>query len=452
MNLRSFFGSMTAKIFIILVGGTLITGGLITALASYEREDLQEHIRMRHMAERVEQIISILEALPAPSRQAMANVAEKYGIKIDMSNSVGLIGKFPDTEFSTLLKQTLNPHREFTVFEGKNEECPARKKEAQASSSSARHCQIVFTHLQDGTPLKLDITYRDRPPLPFPGKFIRDVALFLTALVLIALFVAHMATKPLRRLAQAAHDLGRNIEHQPLAEDKGSTEVKEASAAFNAMQASIRNHIQARTYMLAAIAHDLQTPLTRLRLRLEKVEDANLREQLVADLTATQAMVREGLEFARSINSEEPIELVDLDSLIEAICNDATDAGCEVVLSGTVGKPVLAFPNALRRCISNLLDNAIHYGKFAHIIVKREHAKAVISIVDGGPGIPEDELETVFQPFKRLENSRSRTSGGTGLGLTIARIIAEKHRGSIRLRNMDTMELGLVAILELPAP
>jgi len=286
--------------------------------------------------------------------------------------------------------------------------------------------------------------------MPFQGNFIRTLLLFLLAIVLISLLVAHMATKPLRRLAQAAHDLGRNIEHPPLPVNSGSTEVKQASIAFNSMQSNIRNHIQERTYMLAAIAHDLQTPLTRLRLRLEKVADEDLRARLVADLSATLDMVKEGLDFARSTNTEEPFELVDIDSLIEAICNDATDAGAEVTFSGKLGKPILACPHILRRCINNLLDNAIKYGGSAHVTLHQEGNKAIVTIVDGGPGIPEAQLEAVFQPFKRIEGSRSRNSGGTGLGLTIARIIAEKHHGSIKLSNMAMLELGLIAKLELP--
>jgi len=450
--IKSFIGSMTARVFLILVGGTIVSGALVIALAGHERSDLESHIRMRHMAERVEQIILMLDAVPAPSRGAIADVAEKYGIRVDLSKSTALIGKIPDTEFSAVLRQTLGENKSITVIDREDPDCPVRNTENEPTTNQLRQCQTIFTTLQDGTPLRLDVSHRDRPPLPFRGNFVRDLFLFLSGIILIALLIAHMATKPLRKLAQAAYDLGRNIEHPPLPESEGSTEVRKASIAFNSMQASIRNYIQERTYMLAAIAHDLQTPLTRLRLRLEKVADTDLRAQLVNDLSATQDMVREGLEFARSIDAAEPFELVDLDSLIEAICNDATDAGWQVSCSGQVGKPILASPHALRRCISNLLDNAIKYGKFAQFTVKREHAKAIISIRDGGPGLPDDQLEAVFQPFKRMDSSRSRNSGGTGLGLTIARIIAEKHRGSIKLDNMAAPTPGLVATLEIPAP
>ncbi len=295
------------------------------------------------------------------------------------------------------------------------------------------------------------MVHRNRPPPPFGGGFFKNLALFLSALTLLALVVAHMATKPLRKLAQAAHALSRNIDHPAIAVGEGSNEVREASAAFNSMQNSIRSYIEERTIMLAAIAHDLQTPLTRLRLRLEKVADEALRTKLVEDLTATQDLVKEGLEFARTMSADYPtFDLVDLDSLVETLCNDATDSGQEVTLSGKLGRPLRASPHALRRCIANLLDNAIKYGKFAHISVKQEHDKAIISIIDGGAGIPPDQIEAVFRPFNRLESSRSRNSGGTGLGLTIARIIAEKHHGSIKLKNMGSKDLGLLVTLELP--
>ena len=448
--IKSFIGSMTARIFIILALGTIVSATLVMAFASYERRDLESHMRLVHSADRIEQIILMLNAVPKASRTALTHVAEKNGIKIDLSNSTTLEGKFPDSEFSGVLRRTLGEDRPVTVIERSNQDCLPIKSELVQINPSSHHCQTIFTTLSDGSPLRLDIGHHNRNSMPFQGNFIRTLLLFLLAIVLISLLVAHMATKPLRRLAQAAHDLGRNIEHPPLPVNSGSTEVKQASIAFNRMQSNIRNHIQERTYMLAAIAHDLQTPLTRLRLRLEKVADEDLRARLVADLSATLDMVKEGLDFARSTNTEEPFELVDIDSLIEAICNDATDAGAEVTFSGKLGKPILACPHILRRCINNLLDNAIKYGGSAHVTVHQEGNKAIVTIVDGGPGIPEAQLEAVFQPFKRIEGSRSRNSGGTGLGLTIARIIAEKHHGSIKLSNMATLELGLIAKLELP--
>lgn len=448
--IKAFIGSMTARIFFILAAGTLISAALVVALAGYERNSFESRIRLVHTAERIEQIILMLEAAPQSSRPALAQVVEKYGIKIDLTGATTLIGEFPNTALSKELKRTLGTGKPLTIIEDAGNNCAVKRTAHGGLPNKPNRCLTIITSLSDGSPLRLDVARNQRAPLPFQGNFVRNLLLFLSGIVLIALFVAHMATKPLRKLAQAAHDLGQNIEHPALSENEGSTEVKEASIAFNSMQTSIRNHLQERTYMLAAIAHDLQTPLTRLRLRLENVSDETLRVKLIADMTATLAMVKEGLDFARSTNTEEPFERVDIDSLIEAICNDATDAGAEVTCSGKIGKPIYAYPHSLRRCITNLLDNAIKYGGSAQVTVNQENTKAVISIIDNGLGIPNKQLEVVFQPFKRIEDSRSRHSGGTGLGLTIARMIAEKHKGSIKLKNLAAPNHGLIATLILP--
>jgi signal transduction histidine kinase len=448
---KTFFNSMTGRIFLLLVGGTIISGALVMALADYERKDLAMQLRAHHAAERVGQIILTLDATPPALRQDIVSIAEKYGVRLDLSHSTALIGEAPDTGFAELLRRELGESRVITAFQRQDLECPVKLDGQETVSPGPHHCETVFVTLKDGTPIQLDVAHHDRPP-PFQNQFLLDLFLFLAGISVLALIVSHMASKPLRKLAQAARDFGSNIDHPSLPENEGPNEVREASSAFNGMQVSIRHYVQERAYMLAAIAHDLQTPLTRLRLRLEKVTDEELRNKLLADLSATQEMVKEGLEFVRSANNEEPMQQIDLDSMIEAICDDATDAGLEVSLSGKIGVPIMAHPSSLRRCISNLVDNAVKYGNFAHITIKREGAKVVISIIDGGSGIPKDQLEKVFQPFNRLENSRSRDSGGTGLGLTIARNIAEKHRGTIKLRNVGAADLGLEATLEFVIP
>jgi signal transduction histidine kinase len=440
---------MTSRIFLILVGGTVISGALVIMLAQHERNALTNQIRARHAAERVQQVILTLEAIPATSRQALAAITEKSGIRIDFSNDSTSIGQDKPTEFSDALAHIYGSDKTMVNYERWDADCPVRHSD-RVPANEIKHCQTVLTTLKDGTPIRVDIGMRDNVMPLLSGYFLLNIFIFLMVIFLLSFIVAHIVTKHLRMLAHAAQSFGNNIEHPPLSVKNGTKEVREAAVAFNTMQTSIRNHIQERTYMLAAIAHDLQTPLTRLRLRLEKVADTDLRKSLVGDLTTTQDMIREGLEYAQLMNAEDPVELVDIDSLIAAICNDAIDTGSEVSFEGKIGKPILASSNALRRCISNLLDNAIKYGGFAHVRIKREDDKAVITILDAGPGIPDDQLETVFQPFKRLEDSRSRSSGGTGLGLTIARIIAGRHRGSIKLSNIGKEDSGLMATLELP--
>jgi signal transduction histidine kinase len=262
-----------------------------------------------------------------------------------------------------------------------------------------------------------------------------------------------MTVRPLKQLARAAEDLGGNIDHPPLPQ-RGASEIRQASAAFNAMQARIREHVRERTDMLAAITHDLQTPLTRLRLRLEKVDDHALRDKLIHDLSHTQTIVREGLELARSMDVTELLQPLDLDSLLDSVCADAADAGQNVTLTRKPGLTIMARPTALRRCLTNLIDNAVKYGRFAEVsalegLDAQERQTAVISVRDGGPGIAPDQLQKVFEPFFRSEPSRSRETGGTGLGLTIARNIARQHGGGIELVNLA--EGGFEARLILPA-
>jgi signal transduction histidine kinase len=308
-------------------------------------------------------------------------------------------------------------------------------------------CESIMVGLRDGTPLILSVLPPRSATSPERTDYRGTISLFLVSIGFLAYLVARMTTRPLKQLAQAAKDLGNDINHPPL-DLTGADEIRQASAAFNAMQARIRQYIFQRTQMLAAITHDLQTPLTRMRLRLEKVSEAELQQRLIGDLSAMQAMVREGLDLARSMDTTETMQMLDLDSLLDSVCADAADASQRVTLSGSVNLALLGRPMDLRRCLVNLIDNAVKYGHSAKVTVDRINGAARIRIRDAGPGIPKAELARVFDPFYRVESSRSRESGGTGLGLTIARNIAEQHGGSIALANHP--EGGLEVTLMLP--
>jgi signal transduction histidine kinase len=345
------------------------------------------------------------------------------------------------TRFSSALSERLGPDYPLVALPSAASDCPLpRGRPRDPGVSPSRPCEVVAVTLRDQTRLRMTVLSARTPAPPPRFDFIGNLALFLVCIGILAYAVARMTMQPLKQLAQAARDLGDDLDHPPLA-PRGASEIRQAAAAFNTMQARIRRHLQQRTQMLAAITHDLQTPLTRLRLRLEKVADPALRDKLVEDLSAMQDMVREGLELARSMDSAEPLQALDLDSLLDSVCGDAADAGHDVSLHGRAGMSVMARPIALRRCLVNLIDNAVKYGRFAHVSVRREPAHdgaggaIAIRIRDGGAGIAPDQLQKVFEPFYRIETSRSRTTGGTGLGLTIARNIAEQHGGSVTLAN-----------------
>jgi signal transduction histidine kinase len=254
-------------------------------------------------------------------------------------------------------------------------------------------------------------------------------------------------TRPLSTLAVAAEKLGEDINRPPLPAG-GPTEVRRAARAFNTMQERLSRFISDRTRMLAAMSHDLKTPLTRLRLRSEMLDDAELRAKFAKDVEEMESMVAQTLDFMRDATASEPAQPVDVMALLESLQADYHDAGHDFPIRGAASRPVSGRPQALRRCLTNLLDNAFRYGRGTSIEVEERPRELAIRVLDEGPGIPEAELARAFEPFVRGEASRSRETGGTGLGLGIARNIARAHGGDVTLSNRPGG--GLEATLTLP--
>ena len=280
-----------------------------------------------------------------------------------------------------------------------------------------------------------------------PTRLLLILAVLLVSVVLLSLFAVRWVVRPLRELRLAAEALGRDIHRPPLTE-KGPLEIEETARAFNTMQQRIKSFIDDRARILAAVSHDLKTPLTRLRLRTDLLDDAELRDKLQGDLDDMESMVGATLDFMRGTESREPTVKLDIMALLETIREDARDAGWAVVLTGQVTLPFHGRPTALKRCISNLVENAARYGGGAEILPEDDGRTLRITVRDDGPGIPPNLLEKVFDPFFRIESSRARHTGGTGLGLGIARNIARAHGGDLVLRNRA--EGGLSAELTLP--
>jgi signal transduction histidine kinase len=275
------------------------------------------------------------------------------------------------------------------------------------------------------------------------------VSLGITAVVLslIAMFVARRVARPMRRLAFAAEAFGRGEEIARLPEE-GPTDIRRTAEAFNRMQERLRRFVTDRTSMLAAIGHDLRTPITSLRLRAEFVTDEEMREKILATLDEMQAMTEATLAFAREEATGEPTRVIDLAALTESICNDLSDLGWNVTFAESGKVPYRCRSSAIRRAMRNLIENAVRYGGCARVGLALSDEWFEISVEDSGPGIPEDEFERVFTPFFRLEGSRSRTTGGVGLGLSIARTIVRGHGGDILLVNLRGG--GLRAMIRLP--
>ncbi|MFO1129726.1 MAG: ATP-binding protein [Rhodospirillales bacterium] len=273
-------------------------------------------------------------------------------------------------------------------------------------------------------------------------------AMALGILVLSILLVRSI-NAPLRDLARAADRIGRDITAEGAAAT-GPREIRQVAGAFNTMQARIGRLIADRTQMLAAVSHDLKTPITRLRLRAAFIGDAEARRMVEADLDEMEKMLEAALVFLRGEATQEESRTVDLVSILRTICDQAADAGHDVALSGAERAPLLCRPLALKRAFSNLVDNAIKYGTRARVSIADEPDEMIVTIDDDGPGIPEGEHETVFEPFYRREGSRNRETGGTGLGLTIARTAVRARGGDISLANRPGGGLRLVVLLPKP--
>ncbi len=274
------------------------------------------------------------------------------------------------------------------------------------------------------------------------------VGLISTLITLaVTVWAVRRAARPLTTLAAAADRLGLDMDAPPVAEG-GPREVAAASRAFNTMQARLQRFVRDRTLMLAAISHDLRTPITRLRLRAEFVEDEDQRARMLADLDDMEAMIAATLAFARDDPTREPPRPFDLAALLQAVCDDAADAGEDVSYSGPDRIAAQGRPAALKRAFINLVDNAVKYGDRARVAAALADETITVTVDDAGPGIAGEDLERVFDPFVRAEQSRSRDSGGVGLGLAVVRAAVRAHGGEVSLANRAAG--GLRATVSLP--
>lgn len=277
--------------------------------------------------------------------------------------------------------------------------------------------------------------------------FMRIYLLRIVVVVIIALLAVRLAIRPLIELTRAAEALGRDIQRPPLLLE-GPVEVRRAAQAFNSMQQRLIASIAERTRFLAAISHDLRSPITRMRLRTEMLDDEVMQGRLRKDLDDMEAMVSATLEFVSSGETREPRQHVEMNALLQALQSDLQDMGEEVPIHGRAHSPLPGYADSLKRCVQNLLENAIRYGCKAEIQVEDSQQLLRILVRDRGPGIAEDMLEQVIEPFYRLESSRNVATGGHGLGLSIAHTIAAAHNGTLKLRNRKGG--GLEVVLELP--
>ncbi len=462
---RSLFG----RLVLILLSG-LIVAQLATAYINLtERDQLLYQAGGMHLAQQISDIVKLLDSLsPAERRRVVAVFnAPPLAVSLDRpritARARSADSDFRDSMFTTMLRYTLGENAQVHVV--RLEDAPetfgpgprdmpmmammrggGRWHGMGPGFSAEGTFFTVQIALHDGTWVTFD-SYLSPHAAAVPLRLALTLLILLGTVIALSLVAVRWVTGPLSALATAAEKLGEDINRPPLPET-GPSEAQRAARAFNTMQRRLSRFIADRTRIFTAMSHDLKTPITRLRLRSEMLEDEVLRAKFAKDLEEMESMVTQTLDFMRDASTQEAVQRVDTMALLESLQTDYQDTGSRVEIEGRVALPYPARPLALRRCLTNLVDNAIRYGGHATVKVEDAADRLTIRVLDDGPGIPEEQLEQAFEPFFRGEASRSRETGGTGLGLGIARNIARAHGGDLVLRNRA--EGGLEAILSLP--
>jgi signal transduction histidine kinase len=304
----------------------------------------------------------------------------------------------------------------------------------------------VSVPLPDGQWLTFATVLPERGPA-VSRQFLVSMGLMGIIILAVSVWAVRRVTAPLASLSTAAERLGNDLNAPPIPES-GTIETRQASRAFNTMQARLQSLIDNRTRMLAAISHDLRTPLTLLRLRTENVEDTSEREKMLTTIAEMDSMVGATMQFARDEATTELRRPTDVAALVQSVVDDMADAGLSVSMDPAQSVVLDCRPDALKRAIRNLIDNAVKHGQLAQVAVNLAPESIVITIEDQGPGIAEQELERVFQPFYRIDSSRNSETGGIGLGLAIALSVIQAHGGELALVNRKAG--GLRASVTLP--
>jgi signal transduction histidine kinase len=305
---------------------------------------------------------------------------------------------------------------------------------------------VLSIELSDGRWLNVQSMFH-RPGAQWSQTSVFSLLLMVGAIVIVVWVMGRRIVRPMNALAEGAERLGRGMETEPLPAT-GPREVRDTIEAFNRMQTRLTRFVSDRTQLLAALGHDLRSPLTAMRIRLELLEESEDSIRLSAMVDEMQTMVEATLEFARSAAQSEPMAEVDMADLLYELVEDVKVGGSEASLSTTKTLLLTVRPTALKRALRNLIDNAIRYAGSVDVRLSQVNGMAQIELADHGPGLPDDQMARVFEPFVRLENSRNRDTGGTGLGLAIARTIVQSHGGNIVLSNRP--EGGLLATVQIP--
>jgi signal transduction histidine kinase len=473
---RSLFG----QILLALLVGLLAAQAVGVWLMIDDRTRLASRVMGGYAAQRIAGIVSLLDEAAPAERGRLVQALSVPPARISLDEPWRDLGQAQSEDarlFAGLLRQALDQPRELQVLsvvlarDGR----PREERERPRSFSGGRRefgpgpmrgegpapfrrggrfpLQLVVAQirLDDGAVA----TFRHAlppPPADRPLRLLALVAVTGISVALLAAWTVRRLTRPLATLADAATGLARNLDQPPLPE-RGPTEVSRAAKAFNAMQRELKSYLETRAQALAGVSHDLRLPLTRVRLRLERVADDEVKRSIESDLGEMEHMIAGTLDYLRAGNGSEAAVRTNINALVEGVAEDMEALGAAVRLHGKADAPLSVRPQALRRCLANLMDNARRYGGNEIDVSILDRADALtLRIEDRGPGIPAAERERVFEPYVRLEQSRARHTGGTGLGMAIARAIARSHGGDVTLADRDGGGLRVEVSLPRTAP
>lgn len=422
--------SLAARLTLLFLCGLLLAYGLSFISQFYERYQTGRDVMLGNLELDVSTAVALIDRLPAAERAEWLSLLERRNYRYRLDE--GLPGRPMDMD---------EPHMAAASIARAIGKRYALRFET--IDGPRTHFQ-AHLKLSDGSPLTLDVT-----PAPIPvAQWLPLVLALQLALLLLCTWIAvRMTIRPLTQLADAVEQLDPNAPSPPL-DENGPQEVAYAARAVNTLQGRIAAYLKERMQLLAAISHDLQTPITRMKLRVEQMDASAERESMWNDLNEMQNLVREGVAYARSMEgSREALCRVNLDAFLDSLVLDYQDSGQAVSLEGQTGVLLETRPYALRRVLSNLIDNALKFAGSAHLHVHNSDNRVCLQVLDDGPGIDEAELHEVFKPFYRVESSRNRNTGGTGLGLAIALQLSESLNTRLTLSNREGG--GLCAQLEL---
>ncbi|MGH7118378.1 MAG: ATP-binding protein [Acetobacteraceae bacterium] len=423
---------LLATALIVYVGGILVYRLLA--------EEAAQRSRLVQVADRLRTSIDVLADLSADSRPAAAETLSSPGFRVTWS-SMPLVA---DTSATEPRLESLRAR--FLELVPELSESDMRLRWDDHALAATHSIVLGGARLTDGSWITFSAALIPTAIPSLPSVLLAISFVFVSVIV-VAIFLLYTINAPLRRLAQAADSYGRG--RAVLLPERGPHEIVQVEQAFNALQRRIHRLIDDRTQALAAVSHDLRTPIARLRLRSGLIPDKTMQAESDRDLGEMEAMIDATLAYLRGDDDVEEPRLTDVASILATLVDAATDAGESVTLSGPHHAVALLRGLSIKRALANLIGNAVVYGESARIDCQQTADGIAITIDDCGPGIPEADLAAVFEPFHRLEASRSRATGGVGLGLTIARQAIERDGGSIRLVNREGG--GLRAAIWLPA-